>query len=196
MSHTVRTSNGDSTNKILPDPQMGGIGQGSGGGPPCNHVQTIPMINTLGKLTRGCTMFDPTRKRCNKQHVVGWVDDNTNKESYAYATDYRVILASITLTCQIWRRLIRITGGDLAAHKCVFFLVTWKFTCMNTIPYIATKSETPGIISFPADEDNKKLIKIDRKDPGESERIVGLRFNPKGTMRAEFDHRMTETGEL
>ena len=81
MAHTVRTSNGYSTNKILPDPQMGGIGQGSGGGPPCNHVQTIPMINTLGKLTQGCTMFDPTRKRRNKQHVVGWVDDNTNKES-------------------------------------------------------------------------------------------------------------------
>ena len=99
MAHTVRTSNNEYTTQILPDPQMGGVGQGSGCGLPCNHVQTIPMINMLGKLTPGCKMFDPTRQHKNKQHAVGWVDDNTNKESYAYATDFRTILASITLTC-------------------------------------------------------------------------------------------------
>ena len=196
MEHKIRTAHGISKESISPCIEMAGSGQGSGHGPASNHVQSVPMITSLSRMTRGSSMVDPTGLRKNKQHAVGWIDDVTLKESYPPYITYRQMLASITSTCIIWRRLIRITGGDLAPIKCAVFMVLWKFTFMNTIPYCITKKEKPGTLTFSDDDDPTQIITIKRKDPTQSERITGLRFNPEATMTAEYDYRLTEMQDL
>lgn len=196
MEHRVRTVHGDSKKCIHPSIEIAGSGQGSGHGTASNHVQSVPMIKSLSRMTKRCSMTDPTGTRKNKQHVVGWIDDVTIKENYPPHITYQQMLSSITLTCLIWRRLIRLTGGDLAAHKCVVYTVYWHFTCMNTIPYCTTTRENPGEVTFQDDDNPTKMIVIPRKNPKKSEHITGLRFNPLSKMKEELTYRQQEMTKL
>lgn len=196
MKHKIRTAHGTSKGFISPSPEMAGSGQGSGHGPASNHVQSVPMITSLSRMMKGCTMVDPTGMKKNKQHAVGWIDNVTLKESYHPTVTYKQMLISITTTCLLWRRLIRLTGGDLAPIKCAVYMVLWQFTYMNTVPYCVTTKDYPGHIIFPADEDPKKSIKIKRKNFKTSERITGLGFNPESNMTAEYEYRILEMQDL
>lgn len=198
MEHKIQTAHGLSKRSIHPTIEMAGSGQGSGHGPSSNHVQSVPMITSLSRMTQRSLMVDPTGQRKNKQHAVGWIDDVTLKESYPPNITYRQMLQSITATCVIWRKLVRITGGDLdlTPLKCAVFMVLWKFTYMNTIPYCTTIKEHPGHINFLDDDDPNLIIQLQRKDVKQWERITGLRFNPEATMNAEYDYRITEMQQL
>lgn len=106
MKHKIRTAHGLSKGFISPIPEMAGSGQGFGHGPASNHVQSVPMINSLSRMTQGSFMTDPTGSRTNKQHAVGWIDDVTLKESYHPIITYKQMLISIATMCILWRRLI------------------------------------------------------------------------------------------
>lgn len=195
MKHQIRTIFGDSSDCIQPHPEIAGIGQGSGNGTPGNHVQSIPMMDVLQQKTRGCTITDPTGQITTTQHAVGWIDDVTNKISFPATTAFQIIIFHTIKLCQIWRRIIQITGGDMAIIKCCVFLITWKFQYYNCKPYMTTTNDTPGEISFP-DDDTNKSITIKRKNPKQTEKNLGFRFNPSARMTAEHKYRLQESQDM
>lgn len=98
MKHKIRTAHGLSKGYISPSLEMVGSGQDSGHGSASNHVQSVPIINSLSQMTKGSFMIDPTGSRKNKQHAVGWIDNVTLKESSHPTITYRQMLISITTT--------------------------------------------------------------------------------------------------
>lgn len=145
MEHRIRAAHGDSNETIRPEPfTIGGIGQGNRAGPMSNHIQSIPMIEAMSNLTDGAIMRDPTGAMEVIQHILGWIDDCTNTESYDPLSTIEEITTKMSVSCKIWRRLVRITGRDLALHKCVTYIVMWKFTHGNTRSRMTSKQKLLG----------------------------------------------------
>lgn len=162
MKHHVQTIYGDSSECIFPTIESAGIGQGSGGGGPCNHVQAIPMLDVIQQKTLGCTIRGPDGRNETTQHVVTWIDDCTLKQSYSLRMTTKQMIACLIYLCQLWRRIIRITGGDLSLAKCCIYLITWKFECMNCKARMTTTQDVPGIITF-RDDFTSENITIKKK---------------------------------
>ena len=197
MQHRIRTAHGDSKEVIQPQPfEIGGVGQGNRAGVMDNHIQSIALIDAMSNLTKGATMRDPTGTVEVIQHICGWVDDCTNTESFNPIETAMEIINTMSQSCKIWRRLVRITGGDLALHKCVTYIVIWKFTHDNTKAIPVPQNELPGKVSFLTDDDPPQKITLKSKDHWEAERITGIRFTPTAAMNKEFKHRKTESLHL
>ena len=91
-----------------------------------------------------------------------------------------------------WYRLLHTTGGDLAFHKCfwygLFFL--WK----QGKPRLAQKNETPNTITIQPHPDQPPIT-IERVNPSEGRRTLGIRIAPDGSQTDEFDYRMKQARE-
>lgn len=197
MQHRIRTAHGDSKEAIQPEPlKIGGVGQGNRAGVMNNHIQSIALIEAMSKLMKGATMRDPTGTTEVIQHICGWIDDCTNTESFDPLDTAAEILNTMSNSCKIWRRLVRITGGDLSLHKCVTYIVMWKFTNDNTKARMVSQEELPGKVSFLTDDDPPTKIELKSKDHWEAERITGIRFTPSAAMNKEFKYRQTESLHL
>ena len=196
MQHTIRTSNGDSSKNIIPDNEFGGTGQGSGGSPPICYSQLIPMVRTLERITPGQLIQDPTRTIQVLQHVINWVDDTVNKEILDMNLGTMEQLQRIRDILIHWRRIVRITGGDLELSKTLVYLLDYKF--LEGGKYIRHKSvsETPGDIMMPVELQQDKESKITRAEPNQAERYVGVRISPNGQMETEFEFRMDQARNL
>ena len=119
MIHAVRTANGDSKNSFAANEEFGGSGQGSGGSPPLCHSQLVVMVETMTKLTPGQMIQDPTGTIQVLQHVINWVDDTINKEDLNRNIHIQEQISHIRDILVHWRRILRITGGDLELSKTV-----------------------------------------------------------------------------
>ena len=101
MTHHIRTAHGDSDGGIPPNDSTGGVGQGSGGGPTANHVQLVPLIDTISKLTPGFQIQDPEGFQRLVQWVITWVANIKNKATIPHNdTDLDKIMTAVYIFFQ------------------------------------------------------------------------------------------------
>ena len=75
-----------------------------------------------------------------------------------------------------WRRLLQITGGDLALQKCELSILKWKWYGGKAVPI--NKVNMPGEMSV--DHSNLK-----RKDMHKGYKMLGIRLTMSGDHKEE-----------
>ena len=147
MKHRVRTAYGDSTDSITPEEIFGGSGQGSGASPTACHTQLISMVSTLESITPGYLISNPTGTLSILQHVISWVDDTVNKEFLHRNNSTQDNLQRIHDILVHWRRILRVTGGDLELSKTVIYLIDYMFLDGGTWAHYKSKEQTQGVVT-------------------------------------------------
>ena len=85
-----------------------------------------------------------------------------------------------------WRKILRITGGNLELSKTVVYLIDFVFHEGGRFVRHKSIDECPGDIIMPAELPTEKDIKIRRYEPGQAERYLGVRVAHNGQMNTEF----------
>ena len=195
MVHNVRTANGDSDESFQATKDTGGTGQGSGGSPPLCHSQLVTMVATMSKLTPGQLLQDPTKTIRVLQHVINWVDDTINKECLQREDDMTRQITKIRDILVKWRRILRITGGDLELSKTVVYYLD-HVEEKNGRTRLKTIEESPGDIIMPIELPKDEAIFITRREPHQAERYLGIRVAPDGQMCTEYQFQIDQAKQL
>ena len=172
---------------------IGGIGQGGGGGPILWLLVSTIMIKALRKLCRGAEMT----------HILGWyklllwivsyVDDNTLLRTFTLHTDPATVIHAMTKMMRHWQRLLQITGGDLCLEKCKVGILAWNNNNYWGLPAICSNADFPGNICMVSDLDPyRETFQLDRIEPAEGARILGVRMALTGDMTTEYQYRLAQ----
>ena len=96
-----------------------------------------------------------------------------------------------------WRKILQVTGGDLAVHKCAVTLIKWKWSETSTIPSMMNSNEAPGTIILPdINGENASSLQLRRLEPTESERQLGIIMPLDGNFHQEKDVRWAQSKSL
>ena len=119
-----------------------GSGQGSGNaGSEWNFI-SVPLMQTLEKLSDGCEITDPTKKKWKKT-IVGFVDDT--KQFNNIFGKHNDIIQNLKIDAQLWSNLLQLSGGAVNLGKCEYLVMTHKQMDNGTIR-IYNASANPLII--------------------------------------------------
>ena len=140
------------------------------------------MVATLEQVTPGQLIHDPTKTIKVLQHVISWVDDTVNKELLNHHLDTKTQLQRIRDILIHWRKIIRITGGDIELNKTVVYLLDYVFSDGGTIPHFCPKEYIQGDIRLPVEIEGDTNEPIKRNDYAKAEKYLGVRLAPNGQM--------------
>jgi hypothetical protein len=140
-------------------------------------------------------------------HVLGWlhlqlwlvsyVDDNTLLRTFPIGTPATTVIRDLTKMMRHWHRLLKITGGDLCLEKCKLSILSWNNTNLWGLPSISTLEEFPGCVSMDnTHQDHQEQVDLERIEPWQGERILGVRIPIHGTMTEELTYRQQQTQDM
>jgi hypothetical protein len=86
----------------------------------------------------------------------------------------------LKLLPQTAERALFVSGGELELSTCFWYLIQWLWYSKNR-HYMASSEELPGILSIKKGTDIASPITIQRLEPYESHRTLGVHLNPMGT---------------
>ena len=206
MKHHVKTANGISAESLqwAPTPphstttiisntttiqhttgNIGGIGQGGGGGPVGWLTLLIVLLASYKELATYATIEDPLELLTFSLYVLSYVDDNSLLTSLDRNWDMTKILPLVESNLLHWRNLLRLTGGDLSIEKCTFSLLKWN----HKLQALHTKETMPGTITI----NNTKLRRIETNT---AERQLGIRVPIDGSFHDEYEYRVQRSLDL
>ena len=154
--------------------------------------QLSVMLSTLQATTPGHMIQDSTKKISVLQHIISWVNDTANKEDLPREMDSQTQIQHISQILLQWRRLLRITGGDLELSKTVVYIIDYVFSEGGIPSHYQTKQNYPGDIVLPLKELEETQEVIERKEAKQTERYVGVRVSLNGQMSTEFEYTLNQ----
>ena len=122
-------------------------------------------------------------------HIISYVDDNSIVRHFARNITTPEIINEIKQNLCEWQKLLQLTGGDLCIDKCKITIMKWK------------QEGEWGRIKFERMKKNEKQIEIksikntgkkefmERLDPDQAERVLGVRLPLTGEMKEELKYR-------
>jgi hypothetical protein len=91
----------------------------------------------------------------------------------------------LTLLAKTAERALFVSGGELKLSKCFSYLLQWLWDSKNR-PYMASSDEFPGILYITQGTDTYSPIIIQRLEPYESHRTIGIHLNSMGTHETQL----------
>ena len=213
MVHQVRIAAGISLGSIsfatkhnlIRDPEghirriegpTGGIGQGGGGGPMAWISVILVMLLAYRDLCQGVVMKDCLGLIYYTLHVISYVDDNTLLRSFPLGTTLNDALERMTENFGTWHRLLQVTGGDLCLEKCELSAMIWKFDSVG-VPLLEAKRDNPTTIQLGSTvHPTQEMIPIERIDPWDASRVLGIRLPMTGSMNVELRYRIQQSKNM
>ena len=92
-----------------------------------------------------------------------------------------------------WQKLLVNTGGSLSLDKSSYSMVYWIEDKTRNELVMALKANTPGDITL---ETNNTSVIIERKDPSEACKDLGIFIAPDGNMNAQYNQCLTTAKTL
>ena len=186
IRHKIRTSYGISKQHIEPHPLRGGIGQRGSYGPFGWDAHLDIIAEALKNHSDGCVFTTPDLKRLYHSWLCSFVDDDqlyqNNFKHYTLQYQIHTFISAILS----WQRLLKSTGGDLSVDKCLAYIIRFQFN-QNGKPTIQKIADAPGDIILT--QDNGTIEEIERLEPDDAERALGVRLAPTGQFNTEFNYR-------
>ena len=177
--------------------KTGGIGQGGGAGPLAWIAVIDVMLEAYRKICPGAEALDPLQLYTICYWLISYVDDNTIVTGFGNETSKNEILTTIRSNLGSWRRLLQLTGGDIDVVKSKWCVMKWKFSSDWGIPTIETKEEFPGEVSMKETVNGiENVQRLERLEPSEAERVLGVRLPLDGNMKTEFIFRCRQMRAL
>ena len=194
MKHYIKAKSRVSSEYFQASPTLdiGGLGQGNGGGPICWHSHMEPLLEAYTKDNPGFSFQDPTQVHKFIQWIVGYVDDNSINITFKDGQSPQEALHMAQQALTSWRKLLQLTGGDLALEKCVYSYMGWKNHKGGEV--LGSAAELPGTVQI---TDNSGITTtIKRIEAWDSERILGVRCGLDGSNDTELQYRIQEALKL
>jgi hypothetical protein len=204
MRHHIKTANGISNDFIQWAPQpddhmatkkttkglqhsgnIGGLGQGGGGGPVGWLSVILVILEAYKQLATHASLQDPMGRLTFALYVLSYVDDNSLMMSLHSHMTVQDITKLVKKNLDTWKTLLQLTGGDLSLGKCTFSLMKWNHTRQK----LHTKITLPGDLII--DGIKLKRIEIDKAD-----RQLGIRVAMDGQFQDEYAYRLERAHQL
>jgi Reverse transcriptase (RNA-dependent DNA polymerase) len=181
MSHTIRTSFGDSVQSYTKnDKKFHGILQGNGAGPTIWAMVSTPLLNRLRDKKFGVTFSSGVQEKITLP-AFAFVDDTDLVQNIPDDPDFTRMPQ---LALKEWENGLITTGGALVPEKCSWFATmhVWR----NDRWQLESKESRPGDIFLNQDDGTRGEVK--RLEPKQSVLALGIMFSPSGTMIDEAAH--------
>ena len=176
---------------------FGGVGQGGGGSPVLWLSVMLPMLITYKAHAEGATIQDPLEYVALTLWVLSYVDDNTLVRTYSHDTQAQDLWKIASKEFGSWHRTLQITGGDLALEKCTCSVMKWKWTGVYGMPSLASEKDFPGTITVQSAIDaDTPWVSLQRLEPWQAQRQLGIRLPLDGSMTLEYQHRVQQGASL
>ena len=178
MKHFVKTKAGVSKEYFQASAllNIGGLGQGNGGGPISWHSHMEPLLQAYAQDNPGFSFTDPTSTLSFLQWIVGFVDDNSLNITFRDDQTIKEALKIAQAALSSWKQLLQLTGGDLALEKCVYSVMGW--VQQKGREALGSVKDFPGSIAIDTNTGTPTTIKI--IEAWDAERILGIRCGLSG----------------
>ena len=213
MKHRIRIATGVSegvikfseNEEVVMDGRMiksiqgktGGIGQGGGAGPLAWIAIIDVMLEAYRKLRPGAEALDIMMLYSMCYWMISYVDDNTIVTGFSIESTKEEMLRIIRENLGSWRRLLKLTGGDIDVIKSKWCIMNWKHSGDWGIPSIETAKDFQGKVGMTDIAGGLKNTKyLERLEPSQAERVLGVRLPLDGNMKDEFIFRCKQVREL
>jgi hypothetical protein len=187
LRHHVRSQHGDSD--LFYQANQGGcpiqgLGQGNGAGPTIWALISTPVLNML--RTHGFGIKITSCISGDYSHFVGYsfVDDTDLVEFPDEPTTALQVAQTMQESIDAWEAGIRATGGAIVPEKSHWYLVTYRW--QNGKWRYARKTEDLFDITVLDEHGHRQTLT--RLHALDSERTLGSRICPKGSMNKEKAH--------
>ena len=195
MQYTIRTNYGPTEPYSQSDARLFGTGQGAGWSPPCWAANSDIISCAMERHTPGMLLQHPNQLLQSHRHLDAFVDDtslgltqtayqNFDPPPNAPVPKGTSLYHQAQLNTQFYSRLLFTTGGLLAIHKCVAYLLL--FTWINGHKRMQKVSDqyAPMRIQQGINLD-PDYIRI--KDPWEAFRMLGAYVAPDGNVYLQVE---------
>ena len=88
-----------------------------------------------------------------------------------------------------WQKLLQLTGGDLSLDKCKITIMHWYQEGEWGQLKLTTKKQQSGTIRTKSIKDTYRVQELERLEPHEAERVLGIRLPLTGDMKIEYKYR-------
>ena len=173
--------------------KTGGIGQGGGGGPMAWISVINIMIEVYRKLCKGAQALDICALYSLTYWIVSYVDDNTLVQTFDNNDDTKKMIKNMTSNLKSWQRLLQLTGGDIDLEKSQWCLLSWYYDKTWGLPRLKSNGQSKGKLSLTSPINSGGTTEsLQRLEPGQADRILGVRLPMDGTMTAEYEYRQRQ----
>ena len=177
--------------------KTGGIGQGGGAGPLAWIAVIDVMLAAYRTINKGAMVIDPIQLYSICYWLISYVDDNTIVVSFEENETQHSILNTTRKNLGSWRRLLKLTGGDIDVAKSKWSTMRWKYCREWGTAILEDRKDFPGEVGMIDTEDGLKTTKIlGRLEPDEAERVLGMRLPMDGNMLSELNFRRQQMREF
>ena len=213
MKHRIRIASGISEgiikfaekNKVTKEGKVllciegrtGGIGQGGGAGPLSWIAVIDVMLEAYRNLCPGAKAIDPMMIYSLCYWLISYVDDNTIVTGFNDNTSQNEILNTIKSNLGSWRRLLQLTGGDIDVVKSKWCVMRWKYNEVWGQQTIEQENDFPGEVGMKTVAEGVETTQLlERLEPHQAERVLGVRVPMDGNMNMEYEFRTEQIKEL
>lgn len=183
---SIRTSTGvtSETYSYSASNPIQGAGQGIGWAGPkwINTSDTISRI--MNDKCPGMKFVDPFNTICIVKVADFFIDDTATGTNENAIPPGHSVLDHLRDTEQIHADLLFVSGHRLALEKCAYYVIHFHRKGFKYVP--KTISEDPGELQL-RDAESGKLVTIQRLEPDEAHKNLGIHIAPSGLQKQQFD---------
>ena len=175
---------------------IGGVGQGGGSSPIIWMALLMIMLRAYKMTQKGAEMQDSVTGEKITFWLTSYVDDNTIVRFFKQEESIQTMLSVMSKCLDEWLKILQITGGDLSLGKCKITIMKWKQKGWRGNMVMETKDQAPGTVNITSIKTHSKEERLERLNPWEAERILGLRIPLTGSMGTELKFRKEQLDEF
>ena len=188
IQHKLRTAFGISSHSYTStdDMEIHGQGQGSRAGPSTWVFVSSLLLDCMEQLASGVHFTCPRRQLHHHRHNDAFVDDVTGYTNLFVAelkgcSQTNEVLALMQRDASIWNELLHISGGKLALHKCLYYIISWQWSNGFATPQPASQIH-PKIKL----RDGTSQQPINHFECNRAHRTLGQMKSPDGSQDAQL----------
>ena len=132
IQHRLRTAFGTSSDTYMStdECEIHGQGQGSRSGPPTWVFVSALLLDCMDRMANGLHYTCPYQEIHHRRTNDAFVDDVTGySNNFVNELQGQVVIDDVLQRMQadakLWSDLLHISGGKLALHKCLYYIVSW-----------------------------------------------------------------------
>ena len=195
INHTLRTAFGTSAESYTSnnDREIHGQGQGSRAGPPTWVFVSSLLLDCMNKLANGLQFTCPNREIHHQRTNDAFVDDVTGytnhftEELEGQQVEDEVI-KRMQYDATLWSNLLHISGGKLALHKCLYYIIAWNWD--HGLPTLRPAHSIQPKISL---HEGQHQTTIQHLDHNQTHRTLGQFKAPNGNQSAQLSYMQTKS---
>jgi len=184
MNHHIRTAFGDSiqaAGRHTWKTPIAGIGQGNGAGPSIWAAVSSPMFDVMRQDGFYALLTGAISKLQRKISGFAFVDDTDLCVTHSSDEGTQVVQQMQKAVAQ-WDGLLWASGGALVPEKCFWYLIDFEYA--NNKWKYKKSNQAQGKITML--DSTRKQVTIQRLEPSEARRTLGVRLAPDGNMETEL----------